>query len=61
MVMMAVLPVTALYAGLHTVVYGVLSLRVGLGRAAAMKDKTEAETNDLWQRKNRVRHDAHGC
>jgi hypothetical protein len=52
--MMAVLPVTALYLGLHSIVYGILSLRVGLGRAAAMKEKREAEADMSWQHKNRA-------
>ena len=50
----AVVPITALYLGLHTIVYAILSFKVAIGRGAAMNEKRKPEDDPKWQRSNAV-------
>jgi hypothetical protein len=52
--MVTVLPVTSLYAGLHAVVYAVLSFRVALCRGKAIEQKKSAESLPDFKPKNAV-------
>ena len=50
-----VMPITALYLGLHTIVYALLSFKVAIGRGAAMNENRDPAKDVNWMRFNTVR------
>lgn len=55
-IMVAVLPVTSLYAGIHAAFFAVLSLRVAMFRGSAMKEGKQAESMPEFKLCNSVSH-----